>query len=109
MNASRLLLALPLLAALAAPALASQTDPPSGTMLSLTVGEQLKIKVKGTQGCTFDFSANVPNPSTVDVTPPNGLGVKSAVIQLVGLKPGATLLSIDCTGGSCEPSLATFT
>ena len=94
---------------LAAPARASVADPPSGTMVNLLIGEHFKIKLKNVAGCTFDYTAFAANPSTVEVTPGNGAGVKSAVVELVGLKPGATTLTINSDGGSCTPSQATYT
>jgi hypothetical protein len=109
MNALRVrALTLSLLAALAAPAFASEADPPSETPIGLVVGQHFKIKLKSGAPCTFDFTAVAANPAVVGVAPSSDTGVKSAVVELIALEPGSTSLTITSSGGSCEPSLATY-
>jgi len=109
MLSTRSLVLLPAtLALLCATALASIATPPSGTPIDLKLGGAFSFKLKNAQGCTFDYTATVDDPTVAQLSRVSGTGVTSATIGLTGLKVGWTMVTLESMGGTCPPATHTY-
>jgi len=102
-------LSLPLLlAALAAPTLASIAKPPSGAQFGLHPGGVVNVVLRNADGCTFDFSASAGTPGIVALSRIEGTGLKKATIGIEAIGVGSTMVTIMSFNGSCPPATHTY-
>ncbi len=109
MLATRSLVLLPAtLALLCATAIASIATPPSGTAIELKLDASFNVKLKNFQGCHFDYTASVEDPTIVQLSSLSGTDVTGATIGLTGVKVGWTMLTVQSMGGDCPPATHTY-
>ncbi|MBL8694253.1 MAG: hypothetical protein JNJ88_09170 [Planctomycetes bacterium] len=106
---TRLRLLTPLtFALLAAPALATNSNPLSGTPINLKVGESFPVKLTNAAGCTFDFSASAIDATIAAPSRLFGTNLKGATISITGKSVGTTMVTIQSMNGTCPPATHTF-
>lgn len=87
------------------PSLANQSKPPAGTLIKLKKLQQKQtVNIVGTQGCTFEISAESSDPSVVSVTRTEG-AKKSHKVVIEAVGAGEATVTIETMEGSilsCE-------
>jgi len=95
-------------ALLAAPALATNSNPLSGTPIVMKVGESFPVKLTNAGGCTFDFTASSVEVGIAAPSRLFGTNLKGATISIIGKSVGTTMVTIQSKNGTCPPATHTF-
>lgn len=105
---TRIARALLALAALAAPALASIAQPPTGAQFGMNLGGVVQIKLKNAGGCTFDMLAEASDPGIVSISRTMGTGLTKEVVLIEAIGAGSTTVTIMTMNGTCPPATHTY-
>lgn len=105
---TRIARALLALAALAAPALASIAQPPSGAQFGMGLGGVVQIKLKNSGGCTFDMLAEAADPGIVSISRSMGTGLTKETVLIEAIGAGSTTVTIMTMDGTCPPATHTY-
>lgn len=105
---TRIARALLALAALAAPALASIAQPPSGAQFGMSLGGVVQVKLKNAGGCNFDMIAESSEPGIVSLSRSMGTGLTKEVVLIEAIGAGSTTVTIMTMNGTCPPATHTY-